>query len=648
MANPSHSAFDSRRRLIIALLVVTILAAVLMVTAAVLLWKNGGDDGVVLKDNVVIYEEGSSPFTILASDADSVTVSSLDGLSADSVLAAGVTETTPYGLLRKAVSYEPVEGGYRIVTEQAALTDAIAECDVRVLVTIDEDENYRIDQLKDHQASPLVEQAFADDGWLSFEGDFGCPLFEKKVDSLSAGAWQRLEVAVRVDGGKLTFRLAGTLSMEVSIDGIKLEKTKLFDEDLRPFQFSIGGVPIVIEPNLSVEASLNGSAHGLGLSMDDGWEGSATASSEKSELEISGKIEKCFGFEYTTDNGLRPINEDRSQFPRPILNPSDKNIGLDAEGEVDVSFKALLYGVSGFRLSTGLLMQINAELSALSPDQLSDQALKLPGVSGGFAGTLSEKITLPISGSLVMEDLNVLGWNLVAGFDLELFNSGDAITLLDETQSFEVPLTTVDDGENGDGPRGGEAAGSLHQNIGSNRVRCTTKFPDNAPQLSFVHPADWECSSSAGSEMSPFGPHSALIWVAPNARDGAFSLHVDLQYLEWYGGDMWAALDMDRTAQLTKVANAAFAPLGEEAGSYVVAEATYPKDYSSPDDLTSELVLVPVSYLEQCPLSTSQDTNYIAFDFSGRAVRFYADADGLSDEQRQEAIDILASLRVVS
>lgn len=642
MANPSHSAFDSRRRLIIALLVVTILAAVLMVTAAVLLWKNGGDDGVVLKDNVVIYEEGSSPFTILASDADSVTVSSLDGIVEGDVLAAGIASTTPNGLLCRVGKPEAVEEGWRIPVRQASLVDAIEKCDVKVQVAVDEAGNYRINQLNDRSGNPLIEQAFADDGWFSFEGEQGCPLFEKKAGSLSAEAWQYLEIAVSVNWDQLTFRLTDTISLEMSIDGVELDSTELFNRVLRPFEFNIGPLPVVVTPSISAEASLSGSAHGLGCSVERGWGSEvSTSSSEKGELQLAGKIEKCVGFEYTTGSGPRAINEDRSLFPRPIFNLADESFGADVEGEVSVSFKALLYGVSGVELSTGLAVQISAELTALTTVPSPNGAVELPGVSRKFAGTLSQKVTLPIRGSLVMEDLNVLGWDLVAGFDLELFDSGDAITLLDETQSFDIPSAV--DGEGESGLLEKDSDHSSHKNVGSGRVVCTTKFPGDAPQLSFVHPADWKCSSLIGSETSPWGSQSAVIFVS---LPGEASTAVQLEYLEWYGGDMSIRVD-ERTARLVKVADAALAPPGESAGSYVVAEAIYPACVSSdPDDLTSEMVLVPVSYLQQCPLSTIQETNCVAFDFLGRAVCFSADIEGLSNEQRQELASILGSLQV--
>lgn len=66
----SDAAGGGRRsgRLLVLLLAMLVAAAVLMVAAAVMLWQRSFDDGVVLKENAIIYREGESSFTILASD----------------------------------------------------------------------------------------------------------------------------------------------------------------------------------------------------------------------------------------------------------------------------------------------------------------------------------------------------------------------------------------------------------------------------------------------------------------------------------------------------------------------------------------------------------------------------------------------------
>lgn len=439
MANPSHSAFDSRRRLIIALLVVTILAAVLMVTAAVLLWKNGGDDGVVLKDNVVIYEEGSSPFTILASDADSVTVSSLDGLSADSVLAAGVTETTPYGLLRKAVSYEPVEGGYRIVTEQAALTDAIAECDVTVTIVVDDEGNYVVQQKSGRQEMRLIEQAFADEDENL--------LFSQQMGPLEVKGSQKLDISVQINWGKITFRLVDTVGLEAALTDASLEKVRLFERIMRPIVFSIGPVPVVIVPSISVEASFDGSLTGFGLSVEtqSGLEGEAAVSLDEDEsdgwaMEMSAKLEKSIGFEYSTDEGFSPVNEDRSAMPRLQFNPLDDSFGASIGGEVDASLKFLLYDCAGIEGSAGIAAEMGASLQRLSPDEEAGGAIELPGLSGKYGGDYDFKVYLPLKLSLVAENDSVAnlfdGTHMEAGLEMTLIDSGDTITIIDDHRSF--------------------------------------------------------------------------------------------------------------------------------------------------------------------------------------------------------------------
>ncbi|MEG2469582.1 MAG: hypothetical protein RSB86_19605, partial [Comamonas sp.] len=98
------------------------LALVAMVIAAILLVPpllGAPDNEVKINPNVVVYNEESSPFKVLACDSESVTVSSLEGIKGDSILSAGVTAATPNGLLRKIVSAEPVMDGYLIETAPA-------------------------------------------------------------------------------------------------------------------------------------------------------------------------------------------------------------------------------------------------------------------------------------------------------------------------------------------------------------------------------------------------------------------------------------------------------------------------------------------------------------------------------------------------
>lgn len=644
----------SRQRLLMALLGVVIAAAVLMMVAVVLLWQRAPGDEVVVKDNAIIYRERESSFSILASDENSVLVSSVDDIAEGDVICAGVSETTPEGLLRKVGRPEPVEGGFRIPTQQAALTDVIEQCDVRVTIVMSDDGGYSVEQSQVSSSPGFVDQAFADEGSLSIQGESAWVLFEDEGDGLSATAQQSLEVEVCIDQGKMFFKLVDSLGVQMTFNGIEFEPVS-FEKPLKPIQFNIGPVPVVIMPSFEAEASLEGSAHGLGQSIGGGQ--GAELSSEASEGEgfgIAGKVEKSFGFEYTTDEGFAPIGEDRSQFPHPTIVPVFDNFGIDVVGEVSLSFKALLYGVSGVELSSGLAMQVSAELNALAPDHPSNGAIEIPGLTKRFAGTLSQKIIVPIRGSLVLEDLNVFDWELVAGCSLDLFDTDDAITLLDETKTFGA----VGDSGAGDGSVGegvsvdGVSEGSLHKDAGSGRVVCTTKVSDGVPPLFFVHPSDWDCHSEGNSETLDLilGPQSAMISIEPHAaetRSGRCTGY--LQYLELGGGDMWIVFDPERTVSLTKVAGAALAAPGDASGSYVVAEAAYPAGRSDPpDNLHTELVLVPASFLERCPLSTIQDTNLIVFDFLDRAVSFSIDTEGLSEEERREAIQILASLRVAA
>ncbi|WP_282190798.1 hypothetical protein [Adlercreutzia caecimuris] len=654
MADASGEGRGSARPLAL-LLVMLVVAAALMVIAAVMLWQKSSDDGVVLKENAVIYREGESSFAIIASDGDSVTVDSVAGLAEGNVICAGITEATPNGLLCKVGRPVPVEEGFRIPIQQAALTDVIEKCDVKATVAIDEEGGHLIDQPPANRTSPFVDQAFADEGGFLFERASDWPLFAVEKEPLSASMLQCLEVEVHIDREKMFFRLVDAFSLEASLDGIEFEEMKLFEKSLRPIQFNIGPVPVVVVPNFSAEAHFDGSAHGLGFSAEEDQKASLSGDpSEKCGFEVTGRIEKCFGFEYTTDGGFQPIGEDRSWFSRPTIAPVDEMFGVDIEGGVSLAFRALLYGVSGVELSSGLAMRVSAEMSMLPPGQSPSGALELPGSSKKFSGALSQKITIPISGSLVVEELNAFGYKLADGCSLTLFDTDDAITLLDETMEFRVGENLDSDGtsDNVDASPDENSGAPLHKDAGSGRVVCTTKVSGGIPPLLFVHPVDWECHSEGNSETLDLilGPHSASIQVGPDGVEGATGNWAGLlQYQELGGGDMWVVFDPERMARVTKVADAVLALPGEDPGSYVVAEASYPRCRSDdPSDLHTELVLIPTTFLQRCPLSTMQDTNFVVFDFLGRAVSFSIDLEGLNEEARQEAIGVLASLRVAA
>lgn len=415
MAQSAHPAPQTRRRLIIALLVVTILAALLMVAAAVLIWKNGADNGVVLKDNVVIYEEGSSPFTILASDADSVTVSSLDGIDAGAVLAAGVTEATPYGLLRKAVSCEPVEGGYRIATEQAALTEAIEQCDISVSVSYAEDGSYALAYDAPAPSSPFVEQAFADDA-LNKEWK----LFEKKVGPAEVSATFGIDIDLSCnDQDGILFRLVGRFQADASVDDILNIKERLFSKDFTPVEFMVGPLPVVVVPSLAVDATLSGNLEAA-LPVGD-------LTVETADFKMSAKLVRELGFEYSTNNGVRSICEDKSECDEVAT-----VLAAQMDFEVSLAFSCLVYNVAGPELSAGVAVNLTANLREVAEGEAIEDAFDLFGSGRRYAGGYAYKVYLPISGKMVLEvPTNIFDLLDPGRIEVALFDTDDAITLVD-------------------------------------------------------------------------------------------------------------------------------------------------------------------------------------------------------------------------
>ncbi|MEG1561827.1 MAG: hypothetical protein RR323_05440, partial [Raoultibacter sp.] len=167
-------------------LVAIAIAAILFVPALL----GAPDNEVKIKPNVLVYNEESSPFKVLASDSESVTVSSLEGIKDGSILSAGVTAATPNGLLRKVRLAESVEGGYRILTEPAALTDAIDKCNIVIDAEITPEGDYKIISKNDFAPSIFeVKKAYA--GELD-------KLFSKESSLFSASAGNRVEVSLKI------------------------------------------------------------------------------------------------------------------------------------------------------------------------------------------------------------------------------------------------------------------------------------------------------------------------------------------------------------------------------------------------------------------------------------------------------------------
>jgi len=371
----------------------------------------------IINPNVVIYDPESSPFEILESDFYSVTVSTLEGIDTTTILASGVSEETPYGLLRIIDSVEEVDGAYKINTAPAALSDAIEQCDISFTVEFDYYGNYEIIEDAPDQAGLFeIPQAFASSlnhNLFSRTEDFGV---------LSAGI--SLDVSLRIHRGNVDMSLvlrcyAGA---QISLD-TAFQRNQTLTRFHKPLTFFIGPLPVVLDNRIHVDAEFSAQASALAMDVDIA-------------------LDKAFGFEYSTQRGLRAINRDNSRWPQSIINPEQEIFSASLSAELGITFGTRLYGLAGPDMRAAVNGEASAELRRLPDGVESADAIRLPRLDWLLSGSYRERVTVPISGRFILEipDFNPFSRrSTIQIANVELFNTRDAITLLDVSLEFGHP-----------------------------------------------------------------------------------------------------------------------------------------------------------------------------------------------------------------
>lgn len=407
---------------IIAIVVVAITAMTIIVMAA-LGWPkldggqngNAENEGIVINDKVVVYEEDSAPFKIIASDEESVTVSSMDGIADDTILCAGVTPATPSGLLRKVGSHEQVEGGYRIKTLPAALTDAIDQCDIEATVTFKPDGSYEVTERNNASRAVFpVEQAFADEV-IGVE-------IGKSGDNYDLSAEFSLDVSLKIDWGKVDMSMTAHAyaGCKAWLDfSTNAEADIPFLESKKAITVCAGPVPIVFVN------SLEGVLHLFG---------EITAG----KVEAGATLDKSFGFRYTSDGGLTPINEDNSQSPGISFETGNELVNSILEAEPKLELSTLIYGLAGPSLDVGVKAEAEAGFTPLLDGGNHPDAFTIPGTQIQAKGSISARVTVPISGHFVLEiPMNPFDHGQTERIaDATLFDTDDEILLWSFEKNF--------------------------------------------------------------------------------------------------------------------------------------------------------------------------------------------------------------------
>lgn len=486
-SGPSGKGPRRGRPLLIALAGLALAALVAVVAWAALGVPAGPSassaDSVVLKDNVVIYDESDPAFEILAADEDSVTVSSADALPEGSVLAVGVTEATPYGLLRIVGAAEPVEGGFRIPTAQAALTDAIESCDVHYTVSMTEAGEY---ETRDEKTGETV---MVTPAWAGDELD-NLIDYDGKWYTVKAG--NEVDLKLRIDHGRVVSIFEDHIYAKVEVDWSKeqeIEATKdgedeieFFSKNLKPFTVNVGGIPLVFKNEITATFSGSGGA--------------------SADLFRAGAVlDKTFGFKYTSEDGFIGIHTDESQSPGIEIEPNGPALSAEGEADIELALTSLLYDVCGIRGSAAVETEFGAKVELIESSS-SDEAgvFQIPSTQLGAKGTFDAESKVPLKLDLYAH----LPFNIFDGKknemegSINLFDTDDAIMLFD----VHLPEKAAG-GEGVGGGGGGGGGGTLGGDDASGEASrvveltqtYTTKWQDvNAityPAYTFSYPEGW-------------------------------------------------------------------------------------------------------------------------------------------------------------
>lgn len=500
---PRRPRSSASRIVAIVVIVVSALAiAGAGVAALLLMGPKDPYSGIEIADNVVVYDEEESSFDILACDADTVTVSSADGIEVGTVLNAGVTDETPNGLLRTVTAIEEADGGYALETRPAALTEAIERCDFSATVSYNEDGTYEVAWRNNANGEllNLVETAGADeldnlfsgslaidgsDNFVLVDGNDEAPKGSVEIGDVSLG--DLFEVDLKIEDGEVDISVVNHFYAGLDMERFDASFNEtIFKTKLPTLVIPAGPVLLVFSNDLSVDLNASASFNALGM-------------------DLSASVDKSFGFGYKTGEGVRGISEDDSHAPTIEFSPEEGGevARVDLGAGLGVAISCRLYGLAGPELNTGIEADAEATLQALRDGEKGDGAVELPGTDVRFKGHAKGTVSIPISGYFKMG----LPFNPFDGsedtFDLvdaELFDTDDLISWTIFDASFGTIAHTYTSPAL-EGPTSGSDGMPLPgAEIGT------------VPALAFDYPENWEVrnarentdSESTDPETSPW------------------------------------------------------------------------------------------------------------------------------------------------
>lgn len=397
--------------------VVSIIVATVLLLVITVSFSSCGnfqkEDDTVIADNCVVFNPERAEDEIIACDENSMTIKTIYGLTNGTVLSCGITSKTPHGVLRKIDHIDQVDNGYKVYTTQAALCEAIKECNLHYSANIHPDGSYDIvnkdtNTKSNAEANAIIQQAYADPMSIGQEFPFESKLFEGKFG-------YAINFDLDIHWGHVYIKVTGEIYATAALKDFTRMSTGDIDipaPNLPDVTFWAGPVPIVI-------------TNDLGLSCN------CTAELLSFKVKAQATIDKEAGFEYCTDWGIRPINEDHSSGPELSYHCEENMFRGTLNASFTAKYTGKVYGIAGFSIGVSLVDELNLKLKKLESWEDASGCIHLPGLNWDLKGNLHNKIYIPISGNFTIGGkIDIFGLKFDApSLDCELFNTEDAITL---------------------------------------------------------------------------------------------------------------------------------------------------------------------------------------------------------------------------
>jgi hypothetical protein len=303
--------------------------------------------------------------------AGDVRVSGPVDLQPGDFIAAGIGDATPYGFLGRVVGVRAEGADTVLTTEPATLPDAVPEADMSASFVAEEIETERPDQVqRAGRAAEAPMTSTSGPGMVrvrarrSYECGAGGEVSVNAVVGVRpevelSGSWRLF----RAPNVRFVGRLVGTaeLTAAASADAsCRLGPVELFKRTLKPVQFSVGPIPVVVVPVLRVNLTGVGRVEG---SVKTEVAGSITAEAginyENGEAKPIGGVRRNVGFTPPTPGATGELSATAS----PTLDALLYGVG-GPSASLNVGLKATLAPLDDVRWRLLLPISVTAKLHA--------------------------------------------------------------------------------------------------------------------------------------------------------------------------------------------------------------------------------------------------------------------------------------------